>query len=111
MVGNHQKIKRSVKLDPEPCRRGEFFTTRKAVGVFRDQPGAEGTCVHRHTGVQVGVAPKDLGWKVTPRIGRVMFLRGKGALSVLCRSRQSHGIACESRANQAKHYYCAQGLD
>ena len=101
MIGDHEEIERSVKLHFQAGRRSQLFAAREAVGVFRDQPCAEGAGVHRHSGVQVGVAPEDLARKVASRVGREMHLSRKCARRGVARGRQAHGMPGQCRAGQA----------
>ena len=75
MIGHDQKIERTAELDLETCGRRQLLASGKTIGVLGSKPGAKGAGIHRHSSVEMGIAPQDLGREVAARVRRVVFLR------------------------------------
>ena len=59
MVGNHQKIERTVKLGLNSAGRYNFFAARKPKCVLWPKPHAKAKGIDRVGGMQMGVAPEN----------------------------------------------------
>jgi hypothetical protein len=69
VVGNHQEVQRPGQSDLQAGGRGQLLAARKAVGLLRPEPRAEGPGVHRQVRVQVRVPPEHPVGEVAPRVG------------------------------------------
>jgi hypothetical protein len=71
MIGDHQPVERAAELGRLAAGGHHLLTTRKTVSIIQPEARTKQTGVHRQTGMQMRVAPKDLVGEAAIGVGRI----------------------------------------